>query len=75
MNETYYFYDTSSILTAGIGLFNDNRKIVICSITFKELEQIKVSSTKDEYIKAQTRNVLRTLDENPDKYIYHIKYR
>ena len=69
MNETYYFYDTSSILTAGIGLFNDNRKIAICSITFKELEQIKVSSTKDEYIKAQTRHVLRTLDENADKYI------
>lgn len=37
-------------------------------MTLQELEEIKVSSRKDEEVKYKARKVLHLLDENSDKY-------
>ena len=67
--KIYKFYDTSSLLTKGSALFdNEDSVIVISSISLKELEEIKVSNNKDNEIKARAREVIRTLDQNPHLY-------
>lgn len=63
-----YFYDTCSLLLAGEKLFEQEKKFIISSITFKELEQIKTSSHKDDDIKYSARLLLHLLDSNPNKY-------
>lgn len=62
-------YDTSSLLLLSEELFKTNERIVVTSVTLQELENIKVSANKDANIKYAARQVLRLLDENPDKYI------
>lgn len=65
----YNFYDTCSLLMRAANLFDDvNEKIIISSITLQELENIKTSINKDAEIKYNARKLLRTLDENPNKY-------
>ena len=45
----YLFYDTSSLLLNVNHLFdNPNDKVVISSVTFQELEEIKTSTKKTE---------------------------
>lgn len=62
-------YDTSSLLLLSEELFNTGEKIVVTSVTLQELENIKVSTNKDANIKYAARQLLRLLDEYPDKYI------
>lgn len=64
----YNFYDTSSLLLKANDLFEEEENIVISSITLEELEGIKISSHKDEEIKANARRVLQLLDKYPQKY-------
>lgn len=62
-------YDTSSLLLLSEELFKTDERIVVTSVTLQELENIKVSANKDANIKYAARQVLRLLNENPDKYI------
>ena len=64
----YKFYDTSSLLLKAGNLFDDEENIVFSSITLEELEHIKTSSNKDQEVKHAAREVLRQLDDNPDRY-------
>ena len=66
------FYDTSSLLLKANTLFDDNERFVISSITLEELENIKISATRDAEIKYTARKLLHSLDENTDKYDIHI---
>ena len=69
----YLFYDTSSLLLNINHLFdNPNDKVVISSITFQELEDIKTSNKKTEELKQSARMLLRLLENNTDKYEVHI---
>ena len=65
-------YDTSSLLLLADNLFEQKDKIVITSITLKELERIKTSANKDANIKYAARHLLHILDKYPDKYECHI---
>ena len=66
------FYDTSSLLLKTDTLFDNSEPFVISSITLEELENIKVSTNRDEDIKYAARKLLHSLDENRDKYVIHI---
>ena len=69
----YLFYDTSSLLLNVNHLFdNPNDKVVISSVTFQELEEIKTSTKKTEDVKQSARLLLRLLENNTDKYEVHI---
>lgn len=59
-------YDTCSLLKLQSKAFKEN--FYISNITLNELEEIKTSSTKDESIKWQARQVLHLLKENENKY-------
>ena len=66
-----YFYDTNAILDNYDKLFENSEnseRFVLSSQTLIELENIKVSSRKDENIKYKARKACRVLDENIDKY-------
>jgi len=65
-------YDTSSLLLITDDLLQSKDKIVITSITLKELERIKTSANKDTSVKYTARKLLRLLDENPEAYICYI---
>ena len=60
------FYDTSSLLK--IKKIQEEKLFLISSITLQELENIKISSHKDEYIKYKARETLHFLWNNKDKY-------
>ena len=45
-----------------------DERFFISSVTLQELEEIKISSRKDDEIKYKARKVLHLLDENRDKY-------
>lgn len=62
------FVDTNVLLVLQEEVFNSKDKILISSITLKELESIKTSGTKDSEIKWAARNILRILADNEDKY-------
>lgn len=66
MKMIYNFYDTCSLLTKGTLLEDKNEQIIISSITLDELENIKTSANKDANIKYTARQLLRTLNDNPD---------
>lgn len=68
MKMIYNFYDTCSLLTKGTLLEDKNEQIIISSITLDELENIKTSTNKDANIKYTARQLLRTLNDNPDLY-------
>ena len=61
-----YFYDTCALLNELEKAFENH--FVVCNISFGELEDIKTSAYKDEFIKAKTRRLLYLLNENKDKY-------
>ena len=62
------FYDTCALLNEQEACFKDGR-IIISSITFKELENIKQSANKSEETKYRARKIVRYLKDNRDKYI------
>ena len=64
----YFFYDTCSLLTEGKNVFNKDNKFYISNITFRELENIKTSFSKDQEIKSKAREVIRLLSQNEEKY-------
>ena len=69
----YKFYDTSSLLLSVGKLFdNPEDKVVISSITLKELERIKTAANKDAHIKYAARQLLHQLDTHDGDYICHI---
>ena len=45
-----------------------DERFFISSVTLQELEEIKISSRKDDEVKYKARKVLHLLDENSDKY-------
>lgn len=63
-----YFYDTCSLLNKGKEVFNQKEKFFISSITLKELEGIKTSSTKDADIKYKARKIINLLANHEDHY-------
>lgn len=60
------FYDTCALLNMGAGAFNT--EFVIAQKTLEELENIKVSKSKDADVKARAAEVTRLLDENFGRY-------
>jgi len=60
------FYDTSSLLLLQDKVFQEPFYISFASL--KELEGIKTSVHKDEDTKFRSRNIVRLLDKNADKY-------
>lgn len=69
---TYKFYDTCSLLLKADDLFEENVKVVISSITFQELEDIKTSGNKDQEAKYTARKLLRDLKTHKGEYDIHI---
>ena len=67
-------YDTSSLLLVADDIFDKQEKIVITSITLKELERIKTSANKDSNVKYAARQLLHLLDQYPEKYICEIYF-
>ncbi len=63
-----YFYDTNALLKLGEKIYSTDEKFCISSVSLRELEDIKVSSRKDEEVKQRARNAIRLLDEHEDKY-------
>ena len=62
------FYDTCSLLLAQEKAFEENEIFGICSVTLKEIENIKTSANKDSEIKFKARKLVKLLDKNSDKY-------
>jgi predicted ribonuclease YlaK len=60
------FYDTCALLNKLNGAFTE--RFAVSTITFRELEHIKTSASKDPEIKFRARKLLHLLDENEDKY-------
>lgn len=63
-----YFYDTCSLLNGMTKIFNSKDKFYISSITLKEIEGIKTSSTKDADIKYKARKLGKLLKSKEEKY-------
>ena len=57
----YHFLDTSAVLNGALSQYND---IYISPLVLTELEHIKSSSTKDDQIKFQARQAVRTIINN-----------
>lgn len=62
------FFDTCSLLDLGQEAFNSKEKFFISNITLIELEQIKMSGTRDEEIKWKARQLIHLLNDNEDNY-------
>lgn len=60
------FYDTNCLLHTDVEKIEGH--IYISSITLQEIENIKVSSNKDNEVKYNARKVTRFLRDNEDKY-------
>lgn len=73
MNE-YNFYDTSSLLLRVDDLFQQEENVIISSITFSELENIKTALNKDYELKYKASKLLKLLSNNKDKYVCQIFY-
>jgi len=61
------FYDTCALLNKLHHAFN-KEKFCISNITLKELENIKVSASKDPDVKFRARRLIHLLDEYEDSY-------
>ena len=74
----YKCYDTCSLLEQAGHLFDsDEYKLIISSITFEELEQIKNAFNKDADVKIAARKVLQDLDAHYGEFeiiLYHEAY-
>lgn len=68
MNKEYVlFYDTNALLNLGENAFKEN--FVISQKTLEEIENIKVSASKDPDVKWKARNISRLLDKNYGNYV------
>ena len=63
----YLFYDTSALLNSDSTIFTKD-KFFISSITLKELETIKTSSSKDPELKYKSRKLLEQLVQKKQSY-------
>ena len=61
-----YFYDTNALLSLGERVFDE--EFCISQITLIEIENIKVSSQKDNEIKYKSRKIAKLLDKNYGTY-------
>lgn len=62
-------YDTCSLIEQAGHLFEDNDyKLLITSITFEELENIKTAYNKDIAVKSASRHVLQDLEQHYGEY-------
>lgn len=66
------FYDTSALLAKD--QFPSSYHYVISIITIEELEEIKISSNKDENVKFRARKLIHLIDENPDLFTIYMDY-
>jgi PhoH-like ATPase len=66
MSENKIYYDTSGLLNGQEKCFEN--PFIISIVTLKELEHMKTDKNKDFDIKYKTRNILRLLDANEEKY-------
>lgn len=64
-----YFYDTCSLLNLGEKIFSlpSCDAVGVSTESFKELENIKTSSSKDQETKFKARHLIRALEDNKDK--------
>lgn len=63
-----YFYDTNVLLDGDKCFFEQEQKFYISIITLKELQNIKISTLKDQQIKFKARKAINWLIKNPEKY-------
>lgn len=61
-NKIIKFYDTCALLDAGERILENGEEFAVSSITFKELERIKTSASKDPDTKYSARLLLRLLN-------------
>lgn len=59
-----YFYDTCALLDKLDSTFEDPNEFYISNLTLKELENIKISSNKDEEIKYKARKLIHLIEEH-----------
>lgn len=60
------FYDTNALLELLDKAFEN--EFIISSVTLTEIENIKISSHKDEDVKYRARKLIHLLRDHPDKY-------
>lgn len=64
--ECKLFLDTNALLNLGENAFKE--RFIIAQKTLEEIENIKISSNKDNEIKYKARNISRLLDANENGY-------
>ena len=64
--ECKLFLDTNALLNLGENAFKE--RFIIAQKTLEEIENIKISSNKDNEIKYKARNIARLLDANENGY-------
>lgn len=64
----HIFYDTCALLDQSKVLLQNNEHFFISSITLKELENIKSSSTKDQDVKYKARKVIELLAKHENDF-------
>lgn len=64
--ECKLFLDTNALLNLGENAFKE--RFIIAQKTLEEIENIKISSNKDNEIKYKARNIARLLDTNENSY-------
>ena len=64
--ECKLFLDTNALLNLGENAFKE--QFIIAQKTLEEIENIKISSNKDNEIKYKARNIARLLDANENGY-------
>ena len=67
-NKKINFLDTNILLVQNKGFLSQINSFYISSITLEELEDIKISSSKDPDIKYKARKIVNWLIDNSDKY-------
>ena len=62
------FYDTCALLELNIEILDTADEIFISSITLEELEDIKISRSKDDETKAKARKISKLIRQYPEKF-------
>lgn len=62
------FYDTCALLELNIEILDIADEIFISSITLEELEDIKISRSKDDETKAKARKISKLIRQYPEKF-------
>lgn len=68
MPQVINFLDTNILLAQNKSFISELNSFYISSITLEELEDIKISNSKDPDIKYKARKIVNWLINNPDKY-------